>query len=100
MFFATVRSIMSREKYLGMQEGDLDNKKYAKYWNPQMSPMQKHTLHAIEHGPEAGELGFPVTDANTLLKPGYLPLENGFTRLNNGQVFVSVLTKMPKVTGK
>ena len=100
MFFATVRSIMSREKYLGMQEGDLDNKKYAKYWNPLMSPMQKHTLHAIEHGPEAAELGFPITDANILLKPGYLPLENGFTRLNNGQVFVSVLTKMPKVTGK
>ncbi|MFA0442283.1 hypothetical protein BCU70_03420 [Vibrio sp. 10N.286.49.C2] len=91
---------MSREKYLGMQTGDLENKAYAKHWNPQMSTMQEHAKHAIEHGPEASELGFPFTDVNQLLKQGYLPLENGYTRLDNGEIFVSVLTKMPKVTGK
>lgn len=91
---------MDKEKYLGMGAGDLDNKAYAKYWNPQMSTMQAHALQAIEHGPEASELGFPITDVNQLLKQGYLPLENGYTRLENGQIFVSVLTKMPRVTGK
>ncbi|MEQ3723361.1 hypothetical protein [Alcanivorax sp.] len=91
---------MTQEKYLGMRAGDLDNKAYAKYWNPHMSTMQEHALHAVEHGPEASELGFPFTDTNQLLKQGYLPLENGYTRLDNGQIFVSVLTKMPRVTGK
>ena len=91
---------MSEEKYLGMKPGDLDDKPYAKYWNPQMASMQEQAQQALMHGIEASELGFPIAEANQLLNPGYLPLENGFTRLDNGQVFVSILTKMPKVTGK
>ena len=43
---------------------------------------------------------FPVSAAQQLIKPGYLPLENGFTRLDSGQVFVAVLTRMPGVTGR
>ncbi|MFA0087903.1 DAPG hydrolase family protein [Vibrio sp. 10N.261.51.F12] len=91
---------MTQEKYLGMRAGDLEDKPYAKYWNPHLSTMQDHALRAIAHGPEASELGFPITDVSQLLQQGYLPLENGYTCLDNGQIFVSVLTKMPKVTGK
>ena len=91
---------MSDEKYLGMKPGDLDDKPYAKYWNPKMAPMQEQAQQALMHGVEALELGFPISEANQLLDPGYLPMENGFTRLDNGQVFVSILTKMPGVTGK
>lgn len=91
---------MSDEIYLGMKTGDLDGKPYAKYWNPEMAPMQDHMQRALVHGIEASELGFPLSEANQLLEAGYLPLENGFTRLENGQVFVAVLTKMPGVTGK
>ena len=91
---------MRRDKYLGMRPGDLDGKPYAKYWNPDMGPMQDQVQRALMHGIEASELGFPVTEANQLLEPGYLHLENGFTRLANGQVFVAVLTKMPGVTSE
>jgi hypothetical protein len=91
---------MSVERYLGMREGDLNGKPYARYWNPEMGPMQEHVQQALIHGVEAAELGFPVSEANQLLKPGYLSLENGFTRLDNGQVFVAILTKMPGVSGK
>ena len=91
---------MKRDKYLGMRPGDLDEKPYAKYWNPDMGPMQDQVQRALMHGIEASELGFPVTEANQLLEPGYLHLENGFTRLANGQVFVAVLTKMPGVTSE
>jgi hypothetical protein len=91
---------MKRDKYLGMRRGDLDEKPYAKYWNPEMGPLQEQVQRALMHGIEASELGFPVTQADLLLEPGYLPLENGFTRLANGQVFVAVLTKMPRVTSK
>jgi hypothetical protein len=60
--------------------------------------MQDHVQRALMHGVEASELAFPLSEANLLFEPGYLPLENGFTRLDNGQVFVAVLTRMPGVT--
>lgn len=92
--------MVSKQVYLGMRAGDLDGKPYAKYWNPRMSPMQPQAQQAILHGPEAAELGFPIGEANRLLEPGYLPLENGYTRLNTGQLFVAVLTDMPRVDYK
>jgi len=91
---------MSEKHYLGMRPGDLDGKPYAKYWNPQMAPVQDHVQRALIQGIEAAELGFPVSEANRMLETGYLPLENGFTRLDNGQVFVAALTRMPGVNGK
>lgn len=85
--------------YLGMRTGDLEGKRYAKYWNPEMAPLQEPVQRAVLHGVEAAELGFPVSEANRLLEPGDLPLENGFTRLPNGQLFVAAKTRMPGVTG-
>ncbi len=85
--------------YVGMRPGDLDGKPYARYWQPDMSPMQTHVVEAIVHGEEAAELGFELAQADRLLQPGYLPLENGFTRLGSGHTFVAVRTEMPGVTG-
>jgi hypothetical protein len=89
---------MSRDRYLGMRTGDLEGKPYARYWRPEMAPMQAPVQRALLHGIEASELGFPLDEADRLLEPGALPLENGFTRLANGQLFVAVLTRMPRVT--
>jgi hypothetical protein len=83
-----------------MRPGDLDGKPYARYWQPEMGPMQEQVCRALLHGVEASELGFPATEADQLLEPGTLPLENGFTRLANGQVFVAVQTRMPGVTSE
>jgi hypothetical protein len=91
---------MSNRKYLGMRSNDLEAKPYAKYWSPRMGPMQEHVQQALRHGIEAAELGFPVEEAPRLLEPGDLPLENGYTRLTNGQIFVAALTQMPRVTGE
>lgn len=91
---------MKKTQYLGMRPGDLDGKAYARHWNPEMGPLQAPVQRALLHGIEASELGFPASEANRLLEPGYLALENGFTRLANGQVFVSVLTRMPGVTSE
>lgn len=91
---------MRKEQYLGMRAGDLEDKPYAQYWNPQMGAMQSQVQQALTHGVEASELGFPISEANQLLEPGYLALENGYTRLENGQIFVATLTKMPGVSGK
>ncbi|MDG2304650.1 MAG: hypothetical protein P8R42_08315 [Candidatus Binatia bacterium] len=91
---------MKSEVYLGMRAGDLEGKAYAKYWNPNMRPLPPHVQEALLQSPEASELGFGVDEANRLLEPGYLELENGYTRLSNGQVFVATLTKMPGVTAQ
>ena len=91
---------MKPARYLGMRPGDLDGKPYARYWQPQMRPLQPQVARAVEHGGEAGALGFPLDEAARLLEPGDLPLENGFTRLRDGTVFVAVRTEMPRVTGE
>lgn len=43
---------------------------------------------------------FPIEDANRLLAPGYLPMENGYRLLSNGQHHVCVLTRMSGCKGK
>ncbi len=90
---------MRKSRYLGMRPGDLEGKPYASYWNPDMKPLQDHVQNAVLHGAEAAELGFAMDQVNLLAEAGYLPLENGYTRLGNGQIFVAVLTRMPGVTG-
>ena len=85
--------------YLGMREGDLDGKRYAPYWKPDMAPLQEQVARAIVQGPEASALGFGIDRADLLVSPGYLPLENGWTKLDTGEIFVAVLTEMPGVTG-
>ena len=90
---------MKHEFYLGMRDGDLAGKPYARHWNPDMQPLQEQVGQAILHGPEASELGFGIEQADLLVEPGYLPLENGTTKLASGEIFVAVLTKMPGVTG-
>ena len=90
---------MKRKKYLGMQAGDLEGKPYARYWQPEMKPLQPQVAQAILHGREASELGFPMDEVDQLLEPGDLPLENGFTTLRDGRTLVAVKTLMPGVTG-
>ena len=90
---------MKAGQYLGMRGDDLEGKPYAKYWQPDMQPLQAHVAHAVLHGPEASRLGFLMSEADQLLEPGDLPLENGYTTLPSGQIFVAVRTEMPRVTG-
>jgi hypothetical protein len=90
---------MSNAAYLGMRPRDLDGKPYARFWNPDMAPMPEHVTEALMRGPEARELAFGLDAAGELLKPGYLPLETGYTRLDKGQHFVAVRTDLPRATG-
>jgi hypothetical protein len=90
---------VKNDLYIGMRPGDLEGKPYAKYWQPEMRPLQPQVAQAAMHGSEAGELGFPMSEADQLLEPGDLALENGFTTLPDGKIFVAVKTDMPRVTG-
>lgn len=91
---------MNKEIYLGMRPGDLKDKPYAKYWAPEMQPLQSQTQAGVTHGPFASELGIGLDSIDALLQPGYLALENGYTQLSNGQYYVACLTRMPRVTGE
>lgn len=92
---------VAEDYYLGMREGDLDGKPYAKYWNPVMSPLQEQTQSGVVHGTFAQDLGFDISNVDMLLEPGYLPLENGYTLINDDNTyFVACLTKMPGVTAE
>lgn len=90
---------MKEQGYVGVRDGDLADKPYAKYWKPKMDPMPDHITHALHHGAESAEFGFTTDKVDIMAEPGYLPLENGYTTLPNGQVFVAVLTEMPRATG-
>jgi len=89
---------MAAAGYLGMRPGDLDGKRYARHWNPEMAPLALPVREALRHGPEAAELGTPLSEVHRLLDPGYQPIENGWLRLPSGQTFVAVHTLMPGVT--
>ena len=65
-----------------------------------IKPVPSHVKEALDQGPAEPENGLTLADTNELLRPGYLSLETGYTRLPNGQIFVAVLTKMPGVKGK
>ena len=41
-----------------------------------------------------------LEEVNELLKPGYLPMETGYCRLPNGQMFVATLVRLPGCKGK
>jgi len=91
---------MSEHLYLGMKAGDLDGKPYAKFWTPEMKPLQPQVHNAVVHGNYASGLGIELEQASKLLQPGYLELENGFTKLASGRHLIACLTKMPNLTGE
>ena len=41
-----------------------------------------------------------LEDVNQLLEPGYLAFETGYTRLPDGQLYIAVLTRMPRCAAK
>lgn len=65
-----------------------------------MQPLPGHVQAALSEGWADPERGLLLENANDLLKPGYLPLETGVTRLPDGQLQVACLTKMPGCKGR
>ena len=90
---------MSGQYYRGMRPGDLEGKRYARFWQPEMAPLPPEVANALRDGREAKGPGLELNEAGQLLEQGYLPLENGFTRLANGQTLVAVRTDMRGCTG-
>jgi DAPG hydrolase PhiG domain len=89
---------MKESRYLGMRDGDLRDKPYAKHWNPRMAPLAPHAIEALATGPVAGPVMLALEDAGRLLEPGHDDLENGFCLTHRGALHVAIRTEMPDVT--
>lgn len=85
------------ETYLGYHPGDSDTE-WGSFFDPDMAPLPRHIVTALEQGPQADEVLLPLGDAATLLDDGYHATENGYGRTRDGGFHVSARTDMPGVT--
>jgi DAPG hydrolase PhiG domain len=86
--------------YIGYREQDF-RQPYAHYFQPKAIPVQPHIHDALMAGPQAGVLGSRLsTLAAEMSRPGYLPMETGYTINEDGHLVIAVLTHMPGVTGE
>lgn len=85
-------------RYLGYDESDRQ-KPYAKYYTDVVADVQPQAVQAIAAGQQPSEFGYRIDAAAARMsKPGYEPMETGYTRLPDGKILVSVLTDMPGVS--
>ena len=85
---------MADDAYLGYREGDADTP-FGKFFQPQMAPLPRHVVEALEHGPQAGPALLAFEDAVTLDQEGYQQTENGYAVVDDGSVRVAVLPTCP-----
>ena len=91
---------LAQAKYVGYRDEDRQHP-WAKYFSEKCLPVQSHVEDSITAGPVAAELGVRLgTVADEMSRPGYLPLETGYTQNVDGHLIVAVLTDMPGVTGE
>jgi hypothetical protein len=96
---ASARAALGCEaRYLGYRAADRAQP-YAKYMKSRVDPPQPHVLEAVARGPlDAAHVPPRSALAAELESPGYAPVETGFGRTANGEVWVACLTAMPRVT--
>ncbi|MEM7117126.1 MAG: hypothetical protein AAF614_32130 [Chloroflexota bacterium] len=68
------------------------------YTNPNVAPISDEITEAIEQSPLAPSQFLQIEEADKLVKPGYMAIENGYALQADGSYTVSVLTDMPDVT--
>lgn len=87
-----------RSLHLGIRDGELAGKPYARYYHPNLPPLPAHVKDALLHGPVAAALLPPLTAAAELLAPGDDELENGFGQQRDGSLYIAVRTDLPQVS--
>ncbi|KAJ5613396.1 hypothetical protein N7510_006590 [Penicillium lagena] len=86
--------------YVGYKDADYD-KPFAKYFNFNVSPISDELQKGIVSSPWASALGYEASEAHDfLLRPGYLPFENGYLKTPQGAWMVACRTDMGQVTGE
>ena len=93
-------SYQTERRYLGYKDADYAQP-YAKFFSSTVATVQDHVIEAAALGHFPAEFGYSIDDAaRRMSRPGYESMETGYTRLADGRVLVSVLTRMPGVTAE
>jgi hypothetical protein len=86
--------------YLGYKAID-ESQPYAGFFQARSQPIQVQARDALIAGPVASEYGPRLSElVDVMQRPGYQPMESGYTINADGHIVVSVLTHMPGVTGE
>lgn len=83
--------------YLGYR-GDDASTPFGDFFQPEMAPLPRHVVEALEHGPQAAPTLLAYDEAASILDAGYHQTENGYGLLRDRSIQVSVRTDMPGVT--
>ncbi|MDZ7883384.1 MAG: hypothetical protein U5N53_10945 [Mycobacterium sp.] len=83
--------------YVGYRGDDADTP-FGDFFNPQMAPLPRHVVVALEHGRQAEPTLPAFDDVAALMDPGHQQTENGFGTLADDGIQVSVRTDMADVT--
>lgn len=87
-------------RYLGYNAIDA-SQPYAEFFQTHTQPIQAQAREALIAGPVASEYGPRLAELVDIMeRPGYQPMESGYTLNADGHIVVSVLTRMPGVTGE
>ncbi len=82
---------------LGYSDKDLAESPFARFYNPEIDPVQDQVAAALQLGAQAPELFPPVDAAGSMVDPGYWPVETGYTLTPKKGLSVFCLTYMPGV---
>lgn len=83
--------------YLGYRDADAAAP-FADFYRPDMAPLPRHVVEALEHGPQAEPVLARFDDSATMASAGYQQTENGYGVLRDNGIHVAVRTDMPGVT--
>ncbi|NAS95680.1 hypothetical protein CU664_04095 [Pseudomonas syringae pv. actinidifoliorum] len=91
---------ITEPRYLGYKAAD-ESQPYADFFQVHTQPIQAEAREALIVGPAASEYGPRLAElVDVMARPGYQPMESGYTLNADGHIVVSVLTQMPDVTGE
>ena len=83
--------------YLGYRPKDLQDSPLAGYFRPDMAPLSPHAREGVLIGGQSPELFPDLSEAPSLLDPGYWPVETGYSACPDGSARIFALTPMPGV---
>ncbi|BAE62201.1 unnamed protein product [Aspergillus oryzae RIB40] len=88
-----------KDYYLGYREADF-KRPFAKYYNPVTPAISDEVQKGLSASPWASSIGHTPWEAKThMLRSGYTLLENGYTTLPDGTLYIAVRTSIPQITG-
>ncbi len=70
----------------------------AEYYSTEFTAIPDEVMDGLALGSVSAKETLPFEEINRLIQPGYLPLENGYSLLDDGTAYVAVRTFFPEAT--